>query len=140
MVNIYSDVYNRILSLTRKTIKKHIPVASIDDFKKLSYKNRMQFLCDIISLFSPIKFIEIFDVLKVIYGNAFFDIKIEIAMLKALGIVDKYNNFYYRNVKDKGLFFSYPKIDVVKLRSIVINHYSKYSDERTEVLTNMVLN
>jgi hypothetical protein len=103
-------------------------------------KNRLLFIADIISLFSPLTFNELVSILKEIYGTGerYNFLHNEIKLLIALDLIDVDNEYYYRTTKDINLFFEYSGLNTRQFRSAVMNHYYKRNRKRFRILRNRV--
>jgi len=102
-------------------------------------KNRLLFVADLISLFSPISFNEMIVLMKKIYGgNQYNFLHDEIRLLMALDLVKFKKGFYYRTKKDSNLFFDFKGFDTRKLRSVVLNHFFKYKRDRFKLLNSKI--
>lgn len=103
-------------------------------------KNRLLFVADIISLFSPLTFNELVSILKEIYGTneRYNFLHNEIKLLIALDLIDMDDEYYYRTTKDINLFFEYSGLNTRKFRSAVVNHHYKQNRERFRILKHRI--
>ncbi|MDZ7682656.1 MAG: hypothetical protein U5J63_13325 [Fodinibius sp.] len=70
-------------------------------------KNRLLFIADLISLYSPITFNELISILKKVYGdNQYNFLHNEIRLLMALDLIEQESQLYYRTNKDAEPVFS----------------------------------
>jgi hypothetical protein len=101
-------------------------------FQAARRKDRLLFLADIISLFSPMSLRELVDLLRAIYNTEeHLSIDIELGLLVALRLIVKRDEFYWRSLDERGLFFDFVGINEVKVRCQVVNYLSKYHRART---------
>jgi hypothetical protein len=107
-------------------------------FAALQPKIRMLLLLDIVTLFHPISHKEVINILKHIFGYSHFDVRLDLHMLEALRLVRRIDGYYVREIEERRLFFTYPGLRQLRIRSDVINHYHKYARGRTAVLRSKV--
>lgn len=105
---------------------KGINIASYENYRKLSRKNKMLLLLDFITLLQPINYTELLLIHKSIIGEGSYHIEFDINLLSALGYIREIDGFYIKEKRYTKLFhvFSYSK-SVVKLRSYIMNQYHK---------------
>jgi hypothetical protein len=130
------EITNRLRLIERKR-SRAVDFRSFELFRQKEPKLRMLLLADLIALFSPLAFQDLLNLLKGIFGENHFDIDLELSMLFALGLVVKSGAFYWRSLKDRGLFFRFAGLNETVMRCQLINHYHKYFPERTDVLKSM---
>ncbi len=141
VLSIMPEIEERLNKIKRKN-DKTIKICNIDQFEYITFKERMLFLLDIITIFHPITRNEIVIILKNFYGDHKFDISKELSMLQAIRLVSKLrpknepkSNFYYfRTTEDQNLLYKYIGINEFVLRSMIINHHHKYSRKRIDIL------
>ncbi len=128
-----SDINNRLLKIKRKNARR----VNISTYKKFTYstpKIRLLFLYELISLFSPLSFGELIDILRFIYNKNNYNIRTEINLLLTLKLIENQNNYFYTNYYKHQYFFRYEGINIVSVRASNINHFHKYSRDRLTLL------
>jgi hypothetical protein len=124
------------LSKIERHKRKSYNLGSLEEIDACPPKVKMLFIADIISLFSPVKYGDIIRILKCCYGEKYVDINVELGMLTALNLIDHTGEYFSRSNHEKGLFFEFEDEELIRLRSKVVNYYSKYSRERMPILRN----
>lgn len=133
ILSIAPDIAERLKTIERKKNKK-LDIGTFDNFSGLLPKDKMLFLLDLISLFHPIRYRELIYLLKEFYGEHNFNINIEMGLLKALGLIFQYDDYYVRDARDHERFIELKTVQEISLRASIINHYHKYSRERAAIL------
>lgn len=132
ILNCTSEIQDRLAQLSRR--RDHIDLSSIEKFRGTTGKTRMLFLCDLIAVFSPVSERNLRNVLAQIYGERPPSITLDVALLKALGLVQSSGVLCVRSLKDRGLFFDFPGLDVAAVRALVFNHYHRYHKDKLAAL------
>lgn len=127
------------LSKIEKKNRKRFPLKHFREFQKAPAKVRMLFLLDLITFFQPLKHKEIIGLLKTYYGDHNFDIHLDLHLLNALSLAIMFEGYYMRPADNQRLFFDYQGLNEISVRSVVINHYHKYSRERATILKHKVV-
>lgn len=142
IVDIMKDVEERLVS--RKNDRKKDKLFKIDlstfgSFITMSNKQRMLFLADLISLYSPVSYHEVIDILKDLYGSGNdYDIRVEMAMLITIGLVKYVDEFYIRTTEKHRMFYQIKSIDSTPLRAEIINYYYRYHRNKANLLMSRV--
>jgi hypothetical protein len=97
-------------------------------------KLRMLFVHDLVRLFGPVQHAGLIHVLCELYGNHRFDIKLELAVLRALKLVEMIEGYYVSAGASGQVFFSYPGDFVAEARSRIINRYFHVGDTQVAIL------
>jgi hypothetical protein len=134
-----SPIIEDRLKVIQKKRARPVDFSSYSEFELRPPKERMLLLADLLSFLSPLAYPELISLFQAIYGYASFEIQMELAMLKAIGLIDKIDGHYVRTPQDLGLFFSFPDVDPVRLRAITIGHYHRYFPGLLNELTNRLL-
>ena len=113
-------------------------VQNYSGWKNLSPKIRMFLLHDIILLFNPITISELVSLLVFLWGQNNYEIHMEVAMLKALNMIKESDEYLLHNPTSINLYFDYPGINILKLKSYIINHFHKYSKVRKKIILNRI--
>ncbi len=119
------------LDKIEKKYNRRVDISTYARFSEVSSKVRMLFLLDTINMFQPLTHKELIDILKTYFGEESFDIHLELDMLLVLKLARRTAEEYLCCNERRQFYFSYPGIDVVALRAIVVNHYHKYFKART---------
>ena len=135
ILNAATEITQRLAKIERSR-RKGYDLRSLETLDACPPKIKMLFLADLISLFSPIKYGDIIRILKVCYGEQHVEIDVELGMLMALNLIEETDGYYWRSNYEKGLFFDFDDVGLIRLRSGVVNYYSKYFKERLAVLKN----
>lgn len=122
------------LSKIEKKSRKRFPLKDFGEFQEAPAKVRILFLLDMITFFQPLKYKEIIGLLETYYGDHSFDIHLDLHVLHALGLITMIEEYYMRLTDNQRFFFSYYGLNEISVRSIVVNHYHKYSIERVSIL------
>jgi len=109
-------------------------VSDAESFAGLEPKIRMLLLLDMIALFHPVSHKEIIHILKCVFGGGKYEVILDLHMLEALHLVRRIDDYYVRETEERKLFFRYPSLRQVRVRSDVLNHYHKYARVRTGIL------
>jgi len=134
----FSEIKNRLKTIKREN-NRTIEIRNFNEFDSLSPKTKLLFLLDIISLFSPISYKELINILKFLFGeNHSYDIKLILSLQRALDLIVFDSGWYMRSGKDPKLFFSYRGLNISVFKSNVLNNYFKYSKNRVVKLRNRV--
>lgn len=134
ILSIAPDIGERLEKIERKK-NKRIDLSSFEKFNLCSAKVKMLFILDLIALCSPINYRELIDLLKSLYGDENFEIKIDISLLEALKLIHRTDNGYYvRNIVDKNMFYEFKGINEVFVRALIINYYHKYYRDKLKLL------
>jgi hypothetical protein len=128
------------LSNIKRVNRKGYKINSFHEYENINPKIKLMLIFDIIALFNPLTHQELIALLIIIYGENNYNLSIEIAMLKALGMIREYNKYYISNIDKKQLYFDYRGMNVTILRASVINHYHKYYKGKIEILKNKLKN
>lgn len=126
---------NAIEERLKNNLRKNSRTIDISTYSKFKDKKnrrfKLLFICDIITLFGPVKKNDLIFILKETYGDNFFnDIGFELGLLKSLGFVNELDGYYSKSVKKEFYFFKYSNINMYKTRFKIINHYAKYQSNR----------
>lgn len=98
-------------------------------------KEGLLLLLDLIGLFSPLRYAELIAVLLDLFGEGSYDVRDQLSLLEALGLITRRESFYLRTTERRGLFLRFDKkVGYAGLRSWVIAHYHKYSPQRIDAL------
>lgn len=128
------DIEKRLSKIKRYN-GKSVDLSTYDGYQQLEPKLRLMFLSDLISLLSPIRFTEIIDLMRTLYGEHDFDINEDLALLHALELIghdqDKY---YYATYTGLTTFFDLRFDNMRMFRASVIGTYSKLDRRRLRVL------
>lgn len=116
---------------------------------RFRHRDRLFLLADIISLFAPIRFDELLEVLAVLYGAQSFQPHIELHLLRTLGLIKQISqtpsssgitqHYYVRADRDPRTFLLYRSLNPAKLRARVICAYRKKNDGRLKLLADEIL-
>lgn len=132
------EIKDRLLRIERQR-GESVNLKTYDSYVSMRPKNRMLFIYDIISLFSPIKYKNIIEVLKKLYGGKNnYDIEKELSLLQAIGFLSSCNGQYIANQIDHPTFYRYKDFSFTEARSRVIRHYFKHSRDALASLTSRV--
>jgi hypothetical protein len=135
ILKVTSDIHARLERIKREKIK-HYPIKDHLAFQELKPKIKLLFISDIISIFQPITYGEIINVLTDLYGNNKYDINFEISFLQSIDLIKNIQKKYYiSTMSEKSLFFMYAGINIIKYRSNLLNLYCKYDNERINAFT-----
>ena len=75
-------------------------------------KHKMLFLGDLVSLFSPVSLKELIAFLQKCYGKQhFYEIKMELSLMEALGLIHKDRAYYVRSLDEGFLFCDFQRVD-----------------------------
>lgn len=119
------------LELTKKKVNQTINIDNIDNYNKLSNKDRMLFLLDLITLLQPVRYQEILLVLKKIVGHGSYQIDFDLKLLTAVGYISENNGFYLKSKRNTKMFFVFEKSKVVlTIRSLIFELYRKHDRKR----------
>lgn len=124
------QVSQRLDKIEKKNSKR-IDISTYAHFKEVSSKVRMLFLLDTINIFQPLSHKELIHILKIYFGDESFDLHLELSMLFVLRLARRTDKDYLCCNERQQFYFSYPGVNTATLRSIVVNHYHKYSRART---------
>ena len=89
---------------------------------------------DLVGLLQPVSNSELVKALQVITGKEKIEINVEKNLAKALELIQLFEGYYFVGRKWQGRFFSTYFIDLKKLRSRVVVHYSKFDRKRMELI------
>jgi len=132
ILKVTSDIHARLERIKRERIK-HYPIIDYLTFKALKPKIKLLFISDLISLFQPITYAEIINVLNGLYGDNKYDISFEMSFLQSIDLIKYVNKYYISTMSEKNLFFIYSDINIIKYRSNLLNLYYKYDHERINI-------
>lgn len=133
------EIAERLGRIERKN-NERIPLSSIAEFKSVKRKIKMLFLLDLIAFCSPLSRQDLIFLLKQLYGEHKFDIKVELSLLRTLRLIHWDEPYYVRSFDDNKLFFDFKGINEIQTRSEIVNYYHKYSKSRIGPLTRRALN
>lgn len=123
------------LQTIKRDYNKRIEIRNFDEFDNLIPKTKLLFILDLISLFSPISYKELINILKFLYGEDHgYDIKLILSLQQALELIFTSSNWYMRSAKEHKLFFDYRGLNLSWFKSNIMNNYFKYSKNRTRNL------
>ena len=127
------EIEERLREMERKN-RMTIRFPDLKSFVECLGKDKMLFLRDMIAIFSPVKHSELLHLLSSIYGPGEYGIEIEIALLRATGLVEEEDGFLLSSTAERGRFVDFGGLDPAVLRSAVFNHYHKRDNARLDVL------
>jgi hypothetical protein len=122
---IFPEVRLRLEEQFRFRRRRLVGLRIFDQWKSSSRKHRMLFLHDLVRLFGPVRHSGLIHVLRELYGNHGFDVKLELAVLRALKLVEVVDEFYVPTTNPGETFFEYPSHLHSEIRSRVINRYHR---------------
>ncbi|MCO6358225.1 retron St85 family effector protein [Roseivirga pacifica] len=137
---IYGDFSNILLSVNeiekrlKGGMKKRSYAVNISSFENLedraNRRFKMLFISDLINLLGPIRKKELIYVLKYVFDADYINIDFELSLLESLKLTKSDKEFIVRGDSDEFYFFKYKGLQLVKLRSGVVNHFAKYYPDR----------
>jgi hypothetical protein len=127
------DIGRQLGKIERK-YGSRIDLSDFEKFRNCPRKARILFILDLVTLFAPLSEIELIQLLKTIFGQYEYDVRMELGLLEALRLVKKNGDYFIRFAGDSKLFFRFQGLNVIRFRSDVINSYFKHSRARLEVL------
>lgn len=111
-----------------------VDLSSYESYGSTTSKIRMLFILDLISLFSPVSYPDLIDILKALFGENDFKIKTVIAFLNALELIERKSGLLISQVEEHRLFFKYEGISTRGIRATVVRHYFKHARSRSKTL------
>lgn len=131
ILDIAADV-EVALETTRPKNGRRVNLSSFENLRHAHKKDQLLFLRDLVWFYNPLTPRELGGLLSHLYGaSVSIDLELEFNLLLALGLVstDSTQGYWFPSSKH-GLFFRYEGIDVVSLRSDIINYYHKNDRDR----------
>jgi len=110
-----------------------VDLSSYSAFSRAKPKHRLLFLHDLVLLFSPIRHRELIEVLKYLFGDNDFEIRVEISLLEAIGLLRRVDRHLTCAARPQDLFFDYRGFNAVRHRCSTVTHFHKYWPAKVEV-------
>jgi hypothetical protein len=124
------EIRSRLEGIER-AYRRSVSLGSEPDFRTALPKHRVLFLADLIHLLSPTTLAELVEVLRYLFGPVFYDIKLELGLLRSLGLVKQLDKgFLGYSTGEPAFFFDYQGESSSALRGLVVRYYVQKSRDR----------
>ncbi len=130
----FLEIEERLSGIKREKGKSK-NFTNLEAYNKSKSKDRLVFILDLISIFSPITTKELINLLNYLYGGDSFDINLILAFLNSLNLIHSVDKYHIRSTKDSKLFYTYNVIDIKKIRASILQNYYKNSRKRYRLLS-----
>ena len=130
VLEVVGEIKKR-LDKNKRKYNKGIQIVDFISYDKMTEKNKMLLLLDLITILQPITAEELVYVHKSIIGEGFYNIDFDLKLLTALGYVIKTNEYYIKVKRLQKMYHVFERDkSIIKMRSSVMNAYHKHDRSR----------
>ncbi len=139
-MDTFSNCFPEVRSRLRKIIlnrRKKLKLDTYTSFQECN-KERILLIHDIIGIMAPVKFKELIDLFKAIYGQVsrFDKIKLDLKLLEALNFITQIDGYYItKDSKNRFIDFGWDSFTTLKTKQIM--KYKRHFPERLSILGRM---
>ena len=130
-----SEIENRLQGPSaRKGHRRNIEITTAESLSKAEGKIRMLFILDLIGALTPVRHSELISALKAIYGEAPFNINMELGLAESIGLLYRKDGYMLRAAGEEEQFLKYSFVDFQDLRASAISSIRKHAPDRIKLL------